>query len=140
MSFSIYPLVSKACRLKLIVVALPQRALKAEAGMSSHVTELMLIRHGETDWNVERRLQGQCQPGPPLNETGCRQTEVVRQPWLFQNPTPNGCCHYITVAHPWAFDPPTSDQSTDRPTVHAALIITPWFYLPTSYKPAYQNL
>jgi hypothetical protein len=41
-------------------------------------TELVLIRHGETDWNKEHRLQGQAKPGPPLNEMGILQTHMVR--------------------------------------------------------------
>jgi broad specificity phosphatase PhoE len=34
-------------------------------------THLFLIRHGETEWNVEGRYQGQADP--PLNERGIRQ-------------------------------------------------------------------
>jgi broad specificity phosphatase PhoE len=40
-------------------------------------TELVLIRHGETAWNKEHRLQGQAKPGPPLNDMGIQQTRMV---------------------------------------------------------------
>lgn len=38
-------------------------------------TTLVLVRHGETDWNVEGRYQGQADP--PLNERGRRQARGV---------------------------------------------------------------
>lgn len=40
-------------------------------------TIIYLIRHGETDWNVERRLQGH--QDVPLNPLGLRQAEKVAQ-------------------------------------------------------------
>jgi len=37
------------------------------------MTRIYLIRHGETDWNNKRRLQGGLSD-TPLNENGLRQT------------------------------------------------------------------
>jgi broad specificity phosphatase PhoE len=39
------------------------------------MTLLLLVRHGETDWNREGRYQGQADP--PLNETGRAQAESL---------------------------------------------------------------
>lgn len=40
-------------------------------------TTIILIRHGETDWNIERRYQGQ--DGPGLNDTGRAQAQQIAE-------------------------------------------------------------
>ena len=43
--------------------------------------EILLVRHGETTWNVSRRLQGNVVPGPGLTERGIYQSRCVFK-WL----------------------------------------------------------
>lgn len=42
------------------------------------MTELWLVRHGQTDWNLTGRWQGQASHAPGLNDTGHAQALAVR--------------------------------------------------------------
>ncbi|MBS1140375.1 MAG: phosphoglycerate mutase [Proteobacteria bacterium] len=48
---------------------------------TTRLTRVCLVRHGETEWNAERRIQGQIDIG--LNQTGRRQA-VAAGRWLKQ--------------------------------------------------------
>jgi 2,3-bisphosphoglycerate-dependent phosphoglycerate mutase len=54
-------------------VAIPETSEDGRA--SSRIVTIHLVRHGETDWNVERRLQGWTDI--PLNATGLRQAQAA---------------------------------------------------------------
>ena len=38
--------------------------------------EILLTRHGQTDWNVQKKVMGRCDE--PLNETGLKQAEEIK--------------------------------------------------------------
>jgi uncharacterized phosphatase len=50
---------------------IPQERL----GYGGSMTTIALVRHGETDWNLRRRLQGRADI--PLNETGVEQARTL---------------------------------------------------------------
>lgn len=55
------------------------RRAKALGKQSDAACDLVLVRHGETSWNNERRLQGQTIPGPSLNPRGVLQARALAQ-------------------------------------------------------------
>src|ERR1044071_3382976 len=49
----------------------------------SEETILILIRHGQTDWNAENRVQGQA--NSPLNELGRLQAKELSEKLVFEH-------------------------------------------------------
>lgn len=61
------------------------RAAKALQSMTQ-ACRIFLVRHGETDWNVDRRLQGSMVPGPPLNARGAAQADALARRLALEAP------------------------------------------------------
>ena len=55
--------------------AVPETEIHRRASVVPVETTVLLARHGETDWNLERRVQGHIDT--PLNETGWAQAESL---------------------------------------------------------------
>jgi hypothetical protein len=82
----------KACvwlprKLKQLSLCHSQRQKNTVAEMTNPA-RLILLRHGETDWNVSHRLQGQwtADPAPALTETGCTQARYLAKHLLVAYP------------------------------------------------------
>jgi broad specificity phosphatase PhoE len=67
-----------------------QKKLKLMAG--STATRLLIVRHGETNWNKEGRLQGQTDSETVLNEVGLLQASAVRADRRQTGPQFSCCC------------------------------------------------
>ena len=77
-------------------------------------TTLVLVRHGETDWNAESRFQGHADP--PLNETGRAQaralaTELRREAFaaLYTSPLQRAAETAAIIGYELALDPRPDD-------------------------------
>lgn len=44
--------------------------------MKGRIEMIYVARHGQTDWNVQKKVMGRCDE--PLNETGLQQAEETR--------------------------------------------------------------
>ena len=63
----------KLTRLQRRCIQDQKRQAKGMESMTTQACMIFMVRHGETEWNVERRLQGALVPGPPLNPRGAAQ-------------------------------------------------------------------
>ena len=77
-------------------------------------TTLVLVRHGETDWNAENRFQGHADP--PLNETGRAQaralaTELRREAFaaLYTSPLQRAAETAAIIGYELALEPRWDD-------------------------------
>lgn len=61
----------------LLVLFVPgEAATMGENAVPSNMAELLVVRHGETSWNVLGRLQGHAESD--LNEAGKKQAQAVK--------------------------------------------------------------
>ncbi len=71
-----------------------QRREKALSKLGASAMHVLLVRHGETEWNRLHILQGQDPKAPGLNASGRRQAaEVRRSKWASgtKRPIPPSC-------------------------------------------------
>jgi streptogramin lyase len=99
-------------------------------------TRICLVRHGETEWNVARRLQGQLDIG--LNTLGLRQAEAAAA-WLDAEPDPGVSAIYSFRPSDWPWSPdafyPTSTGNGSQPwDIKVAADGYPWFTEPRSNR------
>ncbi len=67
----------KAMFLVMLLLAAPRGAMAPHAQQQTGTLRLYIARHGETDWNVQHKLQGMTDI--PLNENGRRQAAALAE-------------------------------------------------------------
>ncbi|CAL8465578.1 g5114 [Coccomyxa elongata] len=81
-----------------------QRAAKQCRAMTVASTDILLLRHGETDWNLQFRLQGQHPEDPPLNATGTEQSRVLANRLVSENSQVASLAEQLVRTEPLAPD------------------------------------
>jgi probable phosphoglycerate mutase len=91
--------------------------LTDETGLAEFIRDrgphcLIISRHGETDWNVESRLQGQMDI--PLNSRGCSQARTTAR---FLKSVPLNQVHCSTLGRCQETARPIADDNIGQPSV-----------------------